>query len=49
MPVGLGVMNRLTQNFGPAPKSILTVTLAAALFADTANALLVNLGFALLN
>jgi ESS family glutamate:Na+ symporter len=48
MPVGLGVMNRLTQNFGPAPKAILAVTLAAALFADTANALLVNLGFSLL-
>ena len=49
MPVGLGVMNRLTATFGPAPKALLAVTLAAALFADTANALLVNLGFALLN
>ncbi|MGB8145358.1 MAG: sodium/glutamate symporter, partial [Chromatiaceae bacterium] len=49
MPVGLGVMNRLTATFGPAPKALLAVTLATALFADTANALLVNLGFALLN
>lgn len=48
MPVGLGVMNRLTATFGPAPKALLAVTLATALFADTANALLVNLGFALL-
>ncbi len=45
MPVGLGVMKRLTFNYGPAPRAILAVTLAAALFADTANALLVNWGF----
>ena len=49
MPVGLGVMNRLTATFGPAPKALLAVTLATALFADTANAVLVNLGFAWLN
>lgn len=48
MPVGLGVMKRLTSTFGDAPKAILAVTLMGALFADTANALLVNYGFALL-
>lgn len=48
MPVGLGVMKRLTSTFGDAPKAILAVTLMGALFADTANALLVNYGFTLL-
>ncbi len=48
MPVGLGVMKRVTETFGPAPKAIIAVTLAGALFQDTANALLVNLGFLLL-
>ena len=46
MPVGLGVMRRMTDRHGPAPRAMLAITLAAALFADTANALLVNLGFA---
>lgn len=46
MPVGLGVMKRITAAHGPAPQAFLVVTLAAALFADTANALLVNLGLA---
>jgi len=45
MPVGLGVMRRMTDRYGPAPRAMLAITLAAALFADTANALLVNLGF----
>ena len=49
MPVGLGVMRRMTDRYGPAPRAMLAITLAAALFADTANALLVNLGFAWLN
>ena len=48
MPVGLGVMKRLTATFGAAPRAVLAVTLAGALFVDTANALLINLGFALL-
>lgn len=48
MPVGLGVMKRLTSTFGDAPKAILAVTLMGALFADAANALLVNYGFTLL-
>lgn len=48
MPVGLGVMKRLTATFGEAPRAVLAVTLAGALFVDTANALLINLGFALL-
>jgi ESS family glutamate:Na+ symporter len=46
MPVGLGVMRRVTDTFGAAPKAFLVITLAAALFADTANAVLVNLGLA---
>lgn len=48
MPVGLGVMKRLSSTFGDAPRAILAVTLMGALFADTANALLVNYGFTLL-
>lgn len=48
MPVGLGVMKRVTTSFGPAPKAFLIITLAAALFTDTANAILINLGFSLL-
>lgn len=48
MPVGLGVMKRLTSRFGSAPRAFLVITLAAALFADTANAMLVNIGFNLL-
>lgn len=48
MPVGLGVMKRVTATCGPAPKAFLVVTLAAALFADTANAVLINIGFMLL-
>lgn len=49
MPVGLGVMKRVTATHGPAPRAFLVITLAAALFADTANAVLVNLGLAWLD
>lgn len=48
MPVGLGVMKRLAATFGPAPRAFLCITLAAALFGDTANAVLIGLGFSLL-
>ena len=49
MPVGLGVMKRLTTTYGPAPHAILILTMAYALFTDTANAIIVNVCFMLLN
>jgi ESS family glutamate:Na+ symporter len=42
MPVGLAAMKRLTASYGPAPRAILFVTLAASFTMDTANALVVQ-------
>jgi ESS family glutamate:Na+ symporter len=42
MPVGLAAMKRLTINYGDAPRAFLVITLAASLFTDTANALIVQ-------
>jgi ESS family glutamate:Na+ symporter len=42
MPVGLAAMKRLTLRFGDAPRAFLVITLAASLFTDTANALVVQ-------
>lgn len=39
MPVSLAAMNRLMLTYGPAPRAFLAVSLAGALFTDTANAL----------
>jgi ESS family glutamate:Na+ symporter len=47
MPVGIATMKRIVQRAGPAPRAYVVVTLAAALFQDTANALLVRLFFSL--
>jgi ESS family glutamate:Na+ symporter len=35
-------MKRLTINYGDAPRAFLVITLAASLFTDTANALIVQ-------
>jgi ESS family glutamate:Na+ symporter len=42
MPVGLAAMKRLVLTYGDAPRAFLTITLAASLFTDTANALIVQ-------
>jgi len=42
MPVGLAAMKRLTATYGPAPRAILLITLAASFTMDTANALVVQ-------
>lgn len=42
MPVSLAAMNRLMLAYGPAPRAFLAVSLAGALFTDTANALVVQ-------
>ena len=42
MPVGLAAMRRLALKYGDAPRAFLVITLAASLFADTANALIVQ-------
>lgn len=42
MPVGLAAMKRLTLKYGDAPRAFLIITLAASLFTDTANALIVQ-------
>ncbi len=42
MPVGLAVMRRINARFGDTPRALLAITLAASLFTDTANALVVN-------
>jgi ESS family glutamate:Na+ symporter len=42
MPVGLAAMKRLTATYGPAPRAILIITLAASFTMDTANALVVQ-------
>jgi ESS family glutamate:Na+ symporter len=40
MPVGLAVMRRLNAQFGETPRALLAITLAASLFQDTANAVI---------
>jgi ESS family glutamate:Na+ symporter len=45
MPVGIATMKRIVQKLGAAPRAFIVVTLAAALFQDTANAILVRLFF----
>jgi ESS family glutamate:Na+ symporter len=40
MPVGLAVMRRLNATFGETPRALLALTLAASLYTDTANALI---------
>ena len=40
MPVGLAVMRRLNATFGETPRALLAITLAASLYTDTANALI---------
>jgi len=42
MPVGLAAMKRLALRYGDAPRAFLVITLAASLFTDTANALIVQ-------
>ena len=42
MPVGLAAMKRLSLKYGDAPRAFLVITLAASLFTDTANALIVQ-------
>jgi ESS family glutamate:Na+ symporter len=42
MPVGLSAMKRLVLKYGDAPRAFLVITLAASLFTDTANALVVQ-------
>ena len=42
MPVGLAAMKRLALKYGDAPRAFLVITLAASLFTDTANALVVQ-------
>jgi ESS family glutamate:Na+ symporter len=42
MPVGLAAMKRLSLKYGDAPRAFLIITLAASLFTDTANALVVQ-------
>ncbi|MCU0804753.1 MAG: hypothetical protein MUF79_06665 [Burkholderiales bacterium] len=41
MPVGLAVMRRLNTRFGETPRALLAITLAASLYTDTANALII--------
>jgi ESS family glutamate:Na+ symporter len=45
MPVGLAVMRRLNTRFGDTPRALLAITLAASLFTDTANALVITIFF----
>jgi ESS family glutamate:Na+ symporter len=40
MPVGLAVMRRFSAAFGETPRAMLAVTLAASLYQDTANAVI---------
>lgn len=42
MPIGLAVMRRLQTTLGEAPRAMLAITLAASLFTDTANALVLT-------
>jgi ESS family glutamate:Na+ symporter len=41
MPVGLAVMRRLNTTFGETPRALLAITLAASLYTDTVNALII--------
>jgi ESS family glutamate:Na+ symporter len=41
MPVGLAVMRRLNTRFGETQRALLAITLAASLYTDTANALII--------
>ena len=41
MPVGLAVMRRLNARFGETQRALLAITLAASLYTDTANALII--------
>ena len=41
MPVGLAVMRRLNTTFGETPRALLAITLAASLYTDTANAVII--------
>jgi glutamate:Na+ symporter, ESS family len=45
MPVGLAVMRRLNARYGQTPRALLGITIAASLFQDMANAVLLTLGF----
>jgi ESS family glutamate:Na+ symporter len=45
MPVGLAVMRRLNARYGETPRAMLGITIAASLFQDTANALLLTIAF----
>ena len=45
MPVGLAVMRRLNARHGETPRALLGITIAASLFQDTANAVLLTLAF----
>lgn len=40
MPVGLAVMRRFSASFGETPRALLAITLAASLYQDTANAVI---------
>ncbi len=48
MPVGLAVMRRMNATFGETPRALLAITLAASLYTDTANALILSVFFRLL-
>lgn len=45
MPVGLAVLRRLNARYGQTPRALLGITIAASLFQDTANAVLLSLAF----
>jgi ESS family glutamate:Na+ symporter len=45
MPVGLAVMRRLNARHGETPRALLGITIAASLFQDMANALLLAIAF----
>jgi ESS family glutamate:Na+ symporter len=42
MPVGLAVMRRFNMAFGETPRAMLAITLAASLYQDTANAVILT-------
>jgi ESS family glutamate:Na+ symporter len=43
--VGLAVMRQLNARIGETPRALLAITLAASLFTDTANALVITAFF----
>jgi ESS family glutamate:Na+ symporter len=45
MPVGLAVMRQLNATVGETPRALLAITLAASLYTDTANAVILALFF----